>query len=347
MPYEAAKAIAATFCWKIRYILTPLFGTDFPSLCISPSDRARFGRMIIDPAIVQRAAGIANKYQALELQTRTLTLAGSENESATSSTSERRAMEDAALDDCPPRQLFPKVPRHRYTDSVGSARDSSSEPYCVSPHSPTGSTWTPVNRPPPRSSEIVSMSRVPSPAHYLSYVAELQKKHRSAEESEWDTDLSSEAPSDAIRTPELSPSNEDSEMPDLDAASADVDTNASVSDMSLPGDDGSVTNDEQDEQCRERRARTSVQNESPRKQEQLHKTSARSATTCAPGGSGHFAHEVKAAHALLRLHMQEATNADDIEDDHWMDEGPRRSVLGLALRPSSSSSSRKRRRASL
>lgn len=345
MPFEAAKAIAATFCWKIRYVLTPLFGTDFPSLCIPPTDRARFGRMIIDPVIVQRAAGTANKYQALELQTRSLTLTGgSENESTTSSTSERRAMEDVAFEDS--RQLFPKVPRHRYTDSVGSARDSSSEPYCVSPHSSTGSTWTPVNRPPPRSSEIVPTSRVPSPRHFLTYAAEFRMKHRSAEESEWETDRSSESPSDALRTPERSPSNEDTDMRDVDAASADVDTNASVSDMSLLDDDGSVTNDDSDEHYRERRARSSMHSESP-----SNRTSARSVTAKrhdrAPGNSGHFAHEVKAAHTLLRLYMQEATNADDMENDPLMDEAPCRSSLGPAFRPSSSALSRKRRRASL
>lgn len=68
MPYEAAKAVAATFCWKIRHALTPLFGLDFPSMCIHPQDRGRFGRMVIDPAIVRKATETANYYRILELQ---------------------------------------------------------------------------------------------------------------------------------------------------------------------------------------------------------------------------------------------------------------------------------------
>jgi hypothetical protein len=36
MPYEAARAMAATFCWRIRYALTPLFGTEFPAMTYDP-----------------------------------------------------------------------------------------------------------------------------------------------------------------------------------------------------------------------------------------------------------------------------------------------------------------------
>lgn len=65
MPFEAAKAIAATFCWRIRYALTPIFGVEFLSLCIPPDDSS-FGRMVIDPSIVRAAAISANQYRLLE-----------------------------------------------------------------------------------------------------------------------------------------------------------------------------------------------------------------------------------------------------------------------------------------
>ncbi|EEH41202.1 hypothetical protein PAAG_03488 [Paracoccidioides lutzii Pb01] len=65
MPFEAAKAVAATFCWKIRYALTPLFGVEFLSICIPPED-SRFGRMVIDPSIVRDATNSARKYRLLE-----------------------------------------------------------------------------------------------------------------------------------------------------------------------------------------------------------------------------------------------------------------------------------------
>ncbi|KAL1952728.1 hypothetical protein VTO42DRAFT_4406 [Malbranchea cinnamomea] len=65
MPFEAAKAVAATFCWRIRYALTPVFGVDFLSMCIPPSD-PRFGRMVIDPAIVEAVTETARRYRLLE-----------------------------------------------------------------------------------------------------------------------------------------------------------------------------------------------------------------------------------------------------------------------------------------
>jgi hypothetical protein len=42
IPYLAAKHIAATFCYRIRHALTPVFGLDFIDLCVPPSD-PRFG----------------------------------------------------------------------------------------------------------------------------------------------------------------------------------------------------------------------------------------------------------------------------------------------------------------
>ncbi|KAF2001851.1 DNA-binding domain of Mlu1-box binding protein MBP1 [Amniculicola lignicola CBS 123094] len=52
MPYQAARAVAATFCYTIRYALTPVFGEDFPSTCLHPKDPG-FAKFAIDPAIVR------------------------------------------------------------------------------------------------------------------------------------------------------------------------------------------------------------------------------------------------------------------------------------------------------
>ncbi|CRG90834.1 hypothetical protein PISL3812_07880 [Talaromyces islandicus] len=67
MPYEAAKAVSATFCWGIRYALTPLFGRDFPSMCVPP-ESPQFGKMIVDPEIVRRSTETANQYRRQELE---------------------------------------------------------------------------------------------------------------------------------------------------------------------------------------------------------------------------------------------------------------------------------------
>lgn len=53
MPHAAAKALAATFCWKIRFALTPLFGDDFTDLCTHPDDPA-YRDFTIDPEITKQ-----------------------------------------------------------------------------------------------------------------------------------------------------------------------------------------------------------------------------------------------------------------------------------------------------
>ena len=62
MPFEAAKAVAATFCYHIRHPLTPLFGLDFVSKCIKPGED-RFGHMVIDRQIIRRCTDEANGYR--------------------------------------------------------------------------------------------------------------------------------------------------------------------------------------------------------------------------------------------------------------------------------------------
>ena len=62
MPFEAAKAVAATFCYPIRYALTPVFGLDFVPLCIKPGVEG-FGQMVIDPNIVRKCSVQATKFR--------------------------------------------------------------------------------------------------------------------------------------------------------------------------------------------------------------------------------------------------------------------------------------------
>ena len=64
MPFDAAKAVAATFCYHIRYALTPLFGVDFLSRCVKPEEPS-FGRMVIDSKIVQQCTITARAFRAL------------------------------------------------------------------------------------------------------------------------------------------------------------------------------------------------------------------------------------------------------------------------------------------
>ena len=64
MPFEAAKAVAATFCYHIRYALTPLFGLEFLELCIKPGEDG-FGHMVIDTNIIRRCTEEANEYRVM------------------------------------------------------------------------------------------------------------------------------------------------------------------------------------------------------------------------------------------------------------------------------------------
>ena len=65
IPHAAAKAIAATFCYDIRFALTPVFGHDFPSICIKPGDEG-FGDMTIDPAITKFCTEQARRFREQE-----------------------------------------------------------------------------------------------------------------------------------------------------------------------------------------------------------------------------------------------------------------------------------------
>ncbi|KAF2178237.1 DNA-binding domain of Mlu1-box binding protein MBP1 [Zopfia rhizophila CBS 207.26] len=62
MPYKAAKAVVATFCYNIRHALTPVFGKDFLDLCLLPKD-PNYAKFLIDPAIVRECTAESNRWR--------------------------------------------------------------------------------------------------------------------------------------------------------------------------------------------------------------------------------------------------------------------------------------------
>lgn len=62
MPYHAARAVAATFCWDIRWALTPVFGNDFPNGCRRPNDPS-FANFKIDPEVVRFCVAETEKFK--------------------------------------------------------------------------------------------------------------------------------------------------------------------------------------------------------------------------------------------------------------------------------------------
>lgn len=140
MPFEPAKAVAATFCWNIRYALTPLFGVEFLSLCIPPDD-VRFGRMTIDPAIVQAATITVNKYRHLELnKTR---MAGMGGAGTPYGLITKRSGQQAGV-----KILRPKPAKNRVIEEIDVETENdtdTSEKRHYPPSTLLNSGWTPAN----------------------------------------------------------------------------------------------------------------------------------------------------------------------------------------------------------
>lgn len=326
MPFEAAKAIAATFCWDIRFLLTPLFGLDFPEMCIPPTNRISFGRMIINPSIVNEAAETAQRYRLLEPRAYDEMSIGSFHSQLTG-----KQVDYSSQDIRAPQMQQSKYARRSYADSISSARGSSSEPYCGSPQSPTYRGFLPINRPP--SSHPVSRT----PYDFLNEASERRKRVMitAAEASDSETEFSSTSRLD-VRSKPIVPIRWGSER-----ASVDGDSEPDESELTS-SDDESLSEDGGDEEYREPRRPSS--SELAHGKAGVKKNPSRSAKT-KNGDEGarpaRFAKEVKAAHALLHMHMQRASSKDE-DGDEIMEEstfGPLLGRIGAA--------DKKRRRASL
>jgi hypothetical protein len=55
MPYGCARSVCATFCWNLRWALTPIFGPSFIRDCLPPNHPG-FARFTIDPEVVRACA---------------------------------------------------------------------------------------------------------------------------------------------------------------------------------------------------------------------------------------------------------------------------------------------------
>jgi hypothetical protein len=195
MPFEAAKAIAATFCWKIRFALTPVFGPDFPKICLRP-EADGFADMVIDPAITQRCTEQANFYRQLELET---PCAGSS------------AMWTPLTPESPslPRHVKQLRPKTRRFGNAGSGYTSDSSfddrytATSVSPTIPYCNTWTPANT--PRSVGPSFDDRLPSPREILAGMC------REAMAAEEEDDQSTDSASTSSTTSLLLKSRQDTQ----------------------------------------------------------------------------------------------------------------------------------------
>ncbi|KAI9040563.1 putative APSES transcription factor Xbp1 [Aspergillus affinis] len=346
MPFEAAKAVAATFCWRIRHILTPVFGLDFIDMCIHPSDRGRYGRMIIHKSIVDKSTEMANYYRALELQS----LSPQPPPLLTS-----RSLPDPSKPF--EKQILPKSfdhhphhhghrLRHTYADSLvgyGSSPEysgaSTSDTYCVSPVSPIRNTFTPVNT--PRSADVeMGCLGTASPGGLLCSLQNMSRK-RAIDASDGESGIGSgsgssdaTASSNTVYTSSTTSANTSSECPsELDD---DADVDADVDAYFKPDDiDIDIAIDDDDDDYQD-----SSYDEDPSPGKRARASHAETRSRRNPNPKKLLPREVKAAHALLSLCMQDATGSGSDE------EGVMRWQQQQQQQQQQLNSGRKRRRAS-
>lgn len=275
MPFEAAKAVAATFCWRIRHALTPLFGLDFPSMCVPPEDRARFGRMIIDAAIVRKATESAKHYRMLEKRPRT----SARSHLRTSSTPEPSSSFDQTG-----KNLLPR-PRRRAETVVeyGTDSDMNDDKYYCSPPTPYRNSFTPVNT--PRGPGIVRHT-LPSPRDILESMCSISKTME--EDDQNDSDIDSTGSSEGART------RANSVPPDVDVDDDD-------------DDDSDYRGSEDDESSSSSMSFSDGEVDGSAERESTPMLLTR---------------EMKAAHALLSLHMQD-TVLDECDSQESGEQGKR------------------------
>ncbi|KAK6000738.1 hypothetical protein QM012_003463 [Aureobasidium pullulans] len=63
MPYGCARAVCATFCWHLRWALTPIFGPSFIRDCLPPNHPG-FARFMIESDVVRACAREAEGWRA-------------------------------------------------------------------------------------------------------------------------------------------------------------------------------------------------------------------------------------------------------------------------------------------
>lgn len=152
MPFEAAKAVAARLCYKIRYVLVPVFGPDFVAMCVDKHN-PDFGNLSIERGIIRQCTEDAAAIQA-------------QSRESSSAASPRAPAAYAEIEIWPPKPLHPN--RARVTDvesGYGSDTDRSAM-YSTHPGSPASTAWTPVNT--PRVTNLDSFHFPPAPRQVTS-----------------------------------------------------------------------------------------------------------------------------------------------------------------------------------
>ncbi|KAH8730916.1 hypothetical protein GQ44DRAFT_672928 [Phaeosphaeriaceae sp. PMI808] len=155
MPYDAAKALAATFCYHIRWALTPVFGYDFPYSCLNPDD-PNFAKFLIPPETVQHCTMETNRFR-VEGKSYRVSMSPPLPSIETPKVHFSFPWNSESLQE---RRVQSKNPENGYDSDI-----DSSDKFIFSPQLSPRSQWTPVNRSlsPPYSPGTSNSSTMSSP----------------------------------------------------------------------------------------------------------------------------------------------------------------------------------------
>ncbi|KAF9767538.1 hypothetical protein IL306_015289 [Fusarium sp. DS 682] len=193
MPYTCARAICATFCYSIAGALIPIFGPDFPSICIHPS-APEFGRMVISPQIIVEATHEAEMTRRMHMSTIPPSFHGATSFPRDDGSipqniyaqEERRHRFRPRLV-CDPSWAMNSDLDHHYMSAPNSASSSGSglPGYMVT--SRPGSSWAPANQPSPEPNPWLSaVPRIPPLQHEAALPAAAWGPKRRFEHDDWD-----------------------------------------------------------------------------------------------------------------------------------------------------------------
>ena len=196
MPYEAAKAIAATFCWKMRYALTPVFGLDFPDTCLPPDD-PHYGEMILDQEITTRCTEEAAAYRLMEIESRNASTRASPM--LPSPLTPSTPTHPRPYKELRPKTLKLDTASHSSGYTTGSSTHDDKY-QLTSNNNYYRNIWTPANTP---RSVGPSEARLPSPRDMLAGITTSATKRNASQMSDSSSGLSSPAVSPKTKTRRL------------------------------------------------------------------------------------------------------------------------------------------------
>jgi hypothetical protein len=149
MPFECAKAVAATFCYNVRFALTPLFGRSFLDACLHPTD-PNYGSFKIDNSIIERCTAETQLW--LHRSDARQTPSASSRAPSEAPGTPNLGSDSTSAPSFPPwpkfKKLKPKLEKKNATPESGYGTDTDwSEASRRSPQISPKSIWASINRP--------------------------------------------------------------------------------------------------------------------------------------------------------------------------------------------------------